>query len=115
MAFGTYAELKTAIIDYSGRSDLSVRVDDFIDLAESEMFANQFSPLRFRQEETRSTALASTSSRFLALPTGFKSMRRLRIQLASTDSCDIEYRSPDQLPINAASGLPAFFTVTILI
>jgi hypothetical protein len=112
MAFTTYAELKTEIIDFSHRGDLQTKLDSFIDLAESEMFANDIAPLKFRQEETRATATLSTSSRYLALPTGFKQMRRLRIELNSNDSNDIRYKSPEQLPIKGASGLPEFFTVT---
>jgi len=61
--------------------------------------------------ETRSTATLSTSERFLALPTGFITMRRLKLNLAQGD-CDIKYVAPDQMIIHSGSGIPRFFTVS---
>ncbi len=114
MALDTYDNLKLEIIDWSHRDDIDLQVDTFIDLAESEMFANQFEPLKIRSEESRATAVmdSTTPSRFLALPDGFQSMRKLRIQIVNGESFELEYRTPGQLNIISHSGQPSFFTVT---
>lgn len=111
MALANYSDLKAAIQDFSHREDVSTRIDDFIKLAEEAMFSNPDFPLHLRQMETRSTASASTSDRFVALPTGYLSMRRLKLNLSQGD-CDVRYVAPDQMIIKSTSGIPRFFTVT---
>lgn len=111
MAITDYASLKAAILDWSHRDDMDLRVDEFIGLAESEMYGNAVEALRMREGETRATAAADTASRFLALPTGYNEMRRIRISDAP-GHWDIRYRTPEQMLVNSASGLPRHFTVT---
>lgn len=111
MAITTYAELKTAVIKWSHREDLDLLIDDFIDLAESEMLNNPNTPLKIRAEETRQIASASTADRFLALPARFKSMRKLQL-LNNNRLQDIQYRTPEQLYVYDGMGTPSFFTVT---
>lgn len=110
MSLDTFANLKTQIIDFSHRNDISNRVEDFIVLAEEAMYANPNFPLQLRQMETRSEATMG-ASRFLALPDGFITMRRLKLNI-SGESCDVQYMAPDQMFIQGASGRPKFFTVT---
>ncbi len=114
MSLDTYANLKLEIIDWSHRKDVDLRVDTFIDLAESEMFANKIEPLKIRSEENRATAAldSTTPSRYLALPDGFQTMRKLRIQIVNGDSFELEYRTPGQLNVSSVVGMPCFFTVT---
>ena len=112
MSLDTYENLKKEIIDYAQRDDLDLKIDTFIDLAENEMLANEIEPLALRENETRFTTTLSTDTRYLALPDGFQKMRRFRIELNSNDSCDLRYRTPEQLNIKGASGIPSFFTVT---
>lgn len=111
MSLDTYANLKLEIIDWSKRDDMDLRIDTFIDLAESEMYANAVEPLRIRDGETRATATVPTDSRFVALPTGYNEMRRLRLTDAP-NNWDISYRTPEQMVIEVASGRPRYFTVT---
>ena len=111
MALNNYANLKTAVIEWSKRDDALSLVDDFIDLAESEMYANDVEPLQIREMEARATASTSTSDRYLALPTGFQSMRRLMLSLSGRD-CDVRAVAPDQLRIYGDSGIPRYFAVT---
>lgn len=111
MALNNYSNLKAAIEDWSKRPDAASKIDDFITLTEEAMFSDPDFPLELRQIESRETATVSTSSRFLALPDRFLEMRRLKINLSGGD-CDIIYLSPEQMPINGASGIPKFFTVT---
>ena len=96
MALGTYAQLKDSIVTWSKRKDATVGIlDDFILIAEEEMFGNPDSPLRLNAMDTRATASASTSERFLALPDRFISMRRLKLNLAQGDT-DVKFMSPEE-------------------
>lgn len=111
MALDNYANFKAAITRMTGRNDISDIVDDALNIADKEIYANPEQPLRIRNLETRSTASVSTSSRFLALPGNFIHMRRLKLQLSGGDA-DVEYRTPEQLEVYGTSGIPKFFTVT---
>lgn len=112
MAIDSYDNLKAAIVDWSHRNDITPdRLDQFIDLAEEGMFSSPLMPLELRQMETKSELTASTSSRLLALPSDYLEMRRLKVNLSGGDY-DIQYLTPEQLPITGASGIPKFFTVT---
>ena len=114
MSLDTYENLKQEIIDWSHRDDVDLRIDTFIQLAESEMFANQIEPLRVRSEETLAslTMDSVTPSRYLALPAGFQSMRKLRVQIVNGGSFELEYRTPSQMRVLSSVGLPSFFTIT---
>ena len=112
MALNSYTNLKDAIRTWSKRKDaVDALMDDFILIAEEEMYSNPENPLRLNAMDTRSTASTSTTSRFLALPTGFLQMRRLKLNLTQGD-CDVRYMAPDQLNLQGVSGIPRFFTVT---
>lgn len=104
MPITSYTELKTAIVDWSHRGDVATITDDFIDMAESEIWKT----LRIRDMEVRSTA--SLSTRFIELPTGFVEMRRIRI--SGSNSYDLEYRTPEAMNIDDDTGRPRFYTVT---
>jgi hypothetical protein len=112
MSLDTYANLKLELIDWSHRDDLDLKIDTFIDLAESEMFANSVEPLQLRSEETLTAFSTNTSDRFVALPAGFQSMRKVRIQVVNGESVELEYRTPAQLQILSSTGFPLLFTVT---
>lgn len=111
MALDTFDNLKLEIIDWSHRRDIDLKVDTFIELAETEMFANPTKTLKVRSGETNTTGTASTSSRFLALPTGFLDMRRMRID-ADEGFLPLTYRTPEQLTSIDGPARPRFFTVT---
>ena len=114
MALDTYSNLKASVQDWSHRNDVASRLDDFILLAEQEMFNNRVEPLIVREQEFRSTADTTITSRFLALPDGFNRMRRLLIDDKTTDSDQFELRfyTPEVLPISSRTGTPSAFTVT---
>jgi hypothetical protein len=109
MALDTYANLKTAIADWAARTDTSVTdsVDDFIDMAEAKMWKK----LRLRSMEQRSTATTSTSNRYLALPTDFVAMRRLRLENGD-DKYKLRQYDAASLSIQSNSGTPYGFSVT---
>ena len=112
MSLDTYANLKLEIIDWSHRGDMDLKIDTFIDLAESEMYANTVEPLQVRDQETLAAFSTNTSDRFAALPTGYQSSRKLRIQIVNGESLELRYRTPSQLNLISDTGLPLFFTIT---
>lgn len=107
-----YSNLKAEIIDWSHRDDLNTRIDSFIDLAETEMLGNTIEPLRLRSGETLAAFSTSITTRFAALPTGYQSSRKLRIQIVNGGSESLRFRTPEQLNIKSSVGLPSFFTIT---
>jgi len=112
VSISTFTELKTAIKRQSARDDLdSQLLDDFIQMAEQDMYAppDGSSGLRLRSMESQQTT-AITSGRTMALPDDYMELRRLRIN--DDLSGDLVFRAPNQLNINAASGRPRFFTIT---
>lgn len=112
MSFDTYSNLKDEIIDASHRGDLDLKIDGFISLAESEMYANAIEPLQLRGEESRASFVTNTTGRFAPLPTGYQSSRKLRIQITNGTSNELYFRTPQQLQINSNVGQPCFFTIT---
>lgn len=119
MATNTYSGLKDLVRRWSKRRDAKDDfIDDFIVLAEEEIYSNAIAPLRIKEMDTRATATVSITSRFLALPDDFLEMRRFKIN-AQTDTVpgfandvDIRSRAPDQLLLNNIDGPPGFFAVT---
>lgn len=108
MALNNYANLKAAIRDKSHRNDMTDdRIDDFIDLAEADIWQK----LRIRDMDTRATASASTSDRYLALPDSFIKMRNLTTVVGGVTH-QIKYVVPASMRVKTGSGRPRFFTVT---
>lgn len=112
MALDNYSNLKAAVRRWTHRTDLDAVMDDIIDLCESEIYFGE-EPLKLRLMEARATASLDTSSRFLALPDDFISVRRLKIDLTNGDYT-LQYRTPDQLTYEQVdvTGKPQRFTVT---
>lgn len=110
MTIATYSELKQAIQRWSKRTDAVSLLDDFIDLAESDIWQR----LRIRDMEARATASTSTTSRYVALPDGFLHMRRLKVDRSSDNLGDIDliYDAPMSLQVIDSAGTPRRFTVT---
>jgi hypothetical protein len=105
MSLTTYLGLRDAIESWSHRNDVASRLDDFIDLAESEMLKW----LRIRDMETRSAAV--TSGRYLSLPTDFLEMRRLRM-ISGAQYFELLQSTPEGMYITQDSGMPKLFTIT---
>lgn len=112
MSLDTYEKLKSEILSWSHRGDMSEKVDTFIELAETEMFTNATVPLKVRGGDTKTAFTTSITTRFVALPTGYQSMRKIRIQISNGESIKLTYRTPERLNIHSSAGLPLFFTVT---
>jgi hypothetical protein len=80
MALNNYANLKAAVIDYSGRDDLSARIDDFIQLCETDIYYNEKTPLRIRTMETTVQLSTVAGTQTLALPTDYLESRSASIE-----------------------------------
>ena len=109
MSLDTYDNLKLEIIDFSHRSDLDLKIDTFIDMAEQDMFANPDEILRVRGQETR--LVDTTAGQFLALPADFQSMRSVQLVTGNGD-VELCYRAPAQMQQQPGTGQPNYFTVT---
>lgn len=111
MAISNYQELKDEVIGWSKRSDQDLNIDNFIILAESEMYNHPRKSLRLRDTEIRATASMSITSRFLALPTGFNKMRSMRINV--TDDYNVlTFTTPEGMSRRDDTGQPLYFTVS---
>lgn len=110
MSLSTYAGLKDSIVSWSKNSGSQVlaRVDDFIDLAEADIWER----LRIRDMETTGTASLSTANRFLALPTGFLELRNMKITRTNLPDVPLKYQAPINIIVSDSAGLPDKFTVT---
>lgn len=107
MAISTYTELQNAVVNWLERDDLTLRVPEFIAIAE----ARHRRDIRLRSMSTRAIATVPTGTRFIALPTGFLAMRRLQF---NTNPIHVVHEvSPDQLTdiYSLEVGRPTFFTV----
>ena len=111
MALDTYSNLKTAIIAMSGRDDLTEVLDDFIDIAESEMYGNKLKALRTREMEMRNEYTLSTADRYLALPANFLQMRQIRIQVGDYE-IPLKSSTPGSIKVWPGQGVPEFFAVS---
>ena len=73
MTISTYAELKTAIGTYMGRSDLTDRADEFIDNLEAKITRR----LRVGPMETTTTGTFTAAAATVSLPADFVERRSL--------------------------------------
>tara|TARA_Y100000310_G_C20668787_1_gene809107 strand:- start:818 stop:1441 length:624 start_codon:yes stop_codon:yes gene_type:complete len=108
MAISNYTELQAAIENWLDRSDLSARVPEFIALAEAQM--NR--ALRIRIMEGRYTASTVKAQRIYALPTDYRQMRSLRINLDPIVA--LVYLTPqnmNQVWAGSSTGTPKAYTI----
>lgn len=105
MAITSYVTLKAAIQSWAKREDIDSVIDDFIDLAEADIWRG----LRVREMEARATA--STSGRFLELPQGFLQMRKMRL-ISGAESYELQVVSPESMSVDSGSSMPRQYTIT---
>ena len=112
-----YASLQAAITEYLARDQdttLIARIPTFIQFAEAKFNRQLF----VRQMEQRSTAMVDMTSsepEFIALPSDFQSMRRVRLSSVTGKPC-LEFKSQTQLDeyrfgIANVAAKPRYFTV----
>ncbi len=122
MAITTYAELKTAIENWTlrpGDTVISNRADEAIDLCESQMmrgmkppFPFPTKPLRARQMETRVTDY-TINAEYETLPTGF--LEHIQLELDSSPKITVEFVSEQMFSelwaSTATETYPRIFTI----
>jgi hypothetical protein len=108
MALTTYNELIKEVADWSHRSDLAIKIPDFIMLAEMAMYSNDQEVLTIRSMETISTAL--TAGQYLALPDDFESARSVRL-VTNDNGGELRFQAPEQMKKESSGGRPTFFTI----
>jgi hypothetical protein len=112
-----YVSLQSAVVEYLARDQdttLIARIPSFIQLAEAKFNRQLF----HRQMEQRAIAVVDLSSaqpEFIALPSDFQSMRRIRISSVSGRP-SLEFRSGTQIDEFRAStadvpAQPGYFTI----
>jgi hypothetical protein len=117
MSISTFAELKTALANFSDRTDLTARLGEFVTLAETRIFYGSMEapfasdPLRVRAMETSADLTINAQS--VALPTRYLGIRRQyisgdtggKINMVSPDRFWGKYSGP------AWTGIPLEFTI----
>ena len=105
MALDTFTNLKTAIANWSYRTDLTSVIPDFISLCESDM------QIRCKLMEFESSSTLAVVSGVATLPADFKGHRAA--YLDGNTKTPLRYVTPDRFDLlsnNAGSGL--WFTIT---
>jgi hypothetical protein len=102
-----YTELRSSISRWGKRQDATELLDDFIFLAEVDMWKT----LRVRSMEKRATATAPTSDRFLSLPDSYLEMRKMQI-FSGSKPYPLEYYTPESLNVKSSAGRPSSYTIT---
>lgn len=111
MSLSNYDDLFKSISNRIERgTSLDTEINDFILLAEKEMLSNPTESLKISEAETISTASTVITTRFLALPDGFKKARNFSITLPNGVG-KLLYRTPDQMVIRSGTDVPCFFTI----
>ena len=114
MSITSYAELQTAIGNWLARDDLTIRIPEFITLAEAKLNRQ----LRCQDSEVRAITtinLLSAEPEFISLPLDFQMMKSLRLQ-SVTGKPRVQFLAQEQLDdyrtsINDQVGRPLYFTV----
>jgi hypothetical protein len=108
MAISTYNELLAAVENHLDRSDLDDRIPEFISIAEAKIGRK----LRITEMETEADVTMVAGTRTVALPTGFREVRRMYLNTSPVRL--LEYLTPqDYWARNASTqtGTPVCFTV----
>lgn len=105
MSLTTYAELKTAIADWTHRANLTSYLGDFIRMGEEKLFSD----LKVKELEARTDY--TPSSRYLSTPTRLTSIRR--IVAKSSPPVEMIGTSPDGIKTvwDTGSGTPSHYTI----
>lgn len=106
MSLENYTELKKTIIEWSHRRDANLLIDDFIKLAESEMFSNDEEILNISSFETTVTLL--TTGKEIDLPVDYLSHRSLKIK---SNKVTLRYETPSELMESPTVGTPTSYTI----
>lgn len=111
MALDNYANLKTSIINWSHRDDVSGLIDDFIDLCETTMYTGQDAQIRVRSMLATETSAMSASVQYQALPTNYLEEKRFDVTVGG-ERYTIDFRTSEQMQLRSGTGKPKYYTIT---
>lgn len=106
MSISTYAELQTAISNWSGRADLTSRAPEFIALAEAKI--NRL--LATRDMETKDAAFSITGE-YVAVPTGFGAVREFYLNTNPKQILQLMPGDTQTQTFGSDSGKPRYYEV----
>lgn len=106
MAITTYAQLKTALADWSNRSDLTSYLGDFITVAEGRL--NDM--LLLKNMEAEESLTLTTDVNYVALPSGYVSDIALWL-IVDGERVELEKILPEQLPYYTDSAQPQYWAI----
>lgn len=107
MAITSYSELKTAIADWTHRSDLTAKLPDFITLAESRI--NRL--LSMARMEVDASLTMTPNSRHVVYPTDMGQPVALWLE-TYLPRWEIIYKTPTELPVTSnVSAAPNYYTI----
>jgi len=109
MTISTYAELKTAISNWTDDAEIAYYLADFISLAESTLKHDE--KTRFLAGEIRATASTVAASQYLAVPTGFQRIKRMHIVGSPQTNIDIVSRTVLDDHYSSSTGTPSYVAV----
>jgi hypothetical protein len=101
MAITTYAELQTALADWSHRDDLTTKLPDFIALAEARL--NDM--LLLKDSESEESLTLTQGQNYVALPSGFVSPIALWL-IVDGERVALRQVLPEQLPYDTSATQP---------
>ena len=110
MAITDYGTLKAAVIEFTGRDNLSSLFDTFVGIGEAAMYNNDMNPLRLSSLETLATLQTVGGTNSVSLPTDLLNLRSLKLS-SNGEECELTYNSPSALQV-AGSGQPLYYTIT---
>lgn len=106
MAITTYAQLKTAIADWSNRSDLTSYLGDFITLAEARL--NDM--LLLKNMESEESLTLTQDQNYVALPSGYVSDIAFWL-IVDSERLELIKVLPEQLPYHTESSIPQYWAI----
>lgn len=107
MAISTYAELQTAVGNWLDRDDLTARIPEFIDMAES--YIND--DLRCREMITEGTINPSQVNKYISLPTGYLESIGMTDDLGE-QLTQVHVDDLENMQYASSVGRPEFYSVT---
>lgn len=109
MALASYTDLLASVASWMNRTDLTSVIPDFVTIAESRIARD----LRLRNQLTSGTLTTSTTTRSVALPTGFLEFASVNIDGTPDTICT--YVTPEHLdakyPQDGYSGKPIVYAI----
>ena len=109
MAITNYGELKSAAAEWLDRSDLTLRIPEFVELAEARFDRVIRTPDMVTKDDS-----FTVDSQYETVPTGFLGVERFLLN--SSPKVAMEYMSPARLSARrerrTATGRPGYYTVS---